>query len=99
VLQAVDEVGDHGRDVVGDPERQARRIRVRVEHLGVLVDRGKPHGQAAAQRVEIRVVADLRLPVARQDHVAAGAELGSGEQYLGYLKQQQRHRLVAAALG
>jgi len=99
VLEAVDEVGDHGRDVVRDPERQARGVLVRVEHLGVLVDRGQPAGQAGAQRVEVRVVAHFRLPVTRQDHVAAGAELRSGQQDLGYLEQQQRDGLVTAALG
>jgi hypothetical protein len=54
---------------------------------------------AGAQRVEVRVVAHLRLPVARQDHVAAGAELRSGQQDLGHLEQQQRDGLVTAALG
>jgi len=99
VLEAMDEVGGHGRDVVRDPERQAGGVRVRVEHLGVLVDRGQPGGQAGAQRVQVRVVAYLGLPVTARDHVAAGAELGSGEQYLGHLEQQQRHRLVTAAPG
>ena len=56
-------------------------------------------GQASAQHVQVRVVAHLRFPVTRQDHVATGAELRSGQQDLGHLEQQQRDGLVTAALG
>src|SRR5580658_9574464 len=99
VPEPVDEIGGDRRDVVGDPERQAGGVLVRVEHLGVLVHGGQPAGQAGADGVEVRVVAHLRLPVTRQDHVPAGAQLRSGEQDLRHLEQQHRHGLIAARPG
>ena len=96
VLQPMDQVGGHGGEVVGKPERGRPGVRVRVEKLAVLVAIAQPGGQADPELVKVGIGADVGLPVARRDHVLAGAELSPGEQDLRHLEQQQRHDLIAA---
>ena len=88
VLEPVDEVGGDGRDVIGQPERRPAGVGVRIEQFRVVVAVGNLPGQADPQGVQIRVVTHLRFPVARQDHIRGGTELGSRQQDLGHLEQQ-----------
>ena len=98
MLKPVDEVCGHGCKVIREPERGCLGIGERIENLRIVVKAGEPRGQARAQHVQVnvRVGANVGLPVAGQDHVLASAKLGAREHHLRRLEQQQRHGLLCA---
>ncbi|CAM5683227.1 hypothetical protein SALBM135S_03456 [Streptomyces alboniger] len=97
--QAVGEVGDDVRQIVRDPagDRGLAGL-VRIEDLGVDVDRVQERREALAEVVDVLLGAEIRFVPLVGDDVLVRAEAAAGQEELGDLQEEEgdrRVRLVA----
>lgn len=96
---AVAQIGDDVREVVRDAAGHRGLARfVRVEHLGVDVDRVQHDREALTQVVDVRLRTEVRLVALVGDDVLVRAETAARQQQLGHLQKEEGHggvRLVA----